>query len=204
MANVLKMAKMHAIVGLLELKWSYRRIAKELGVNRGTESRYAQLLEERKSKPAIASPGSGLPDDPKPAIASPGFGRSSLSDLVFPVSGRPPGRASQCEPLREIIKAKLEKGLSAQRIYQDLGVDHGFSGSYSSVKRFVRRLGTSTPLPFRRMEAEPGLEAQVDFGTGAPVMEDGKRRRPHVLRVTLSHSRKSVKGGPIVRRGAVQ
>ena len=37
----------------------------------------------------------------------------------------------------------------------------------------------------------PGEEAQVDFGTGAPVIgKDGKRRRTHVLRIVLSHSRK--------------
>ena len=40
------------------------------------------------------------------------------------------------------------------------------------------------------MESEPGQEAQVDFGQGAWVVEDGRRRRPHVLRVVLSHSRK--------------
>jgi hypothetical protein len=41
------------------------------------------------------------------------------------------------------------------------------------------------------MECEPGQEAQVDFGSGAWVFEEGKRRRPHILRITLSHSRKS-------------
>jgi len=41
------------------------------------------------------------------------------------------------------------------------------------------------------MEVEPGKEAQVDFGTGAWVIEDGGKRRPHVFRITLSHSRKS-------------
>jgi hypothetical protein len=41
------------------------------------------------------------------------------------------------------------------------------------------------------MECEPGKEAQVDFGTGARIfMPDGKRRKRHVLRVGLSHSRK--------------
>ena len=49
-----------------------------------------------------------------------------------------------------------------------------------------------TPLPFRRMETEPGEEAQVDFGTGAPVrMADGKVRRPWVFRIVLSYSRKA-------------
>ena len=40
------------------------------------------------------------------------------------------------------------------------------------------------------MEVEPGAEAQVDFGQGAWVMVDGKRKRPHLFRIVLSHSRK--------------
>jgi hypothetical protein len=46
-------------------------------------------------------------------------------------------------------------------------------------------------LPFRRLECGPGEEAQVDFGTGAPIVVDGHRRRTHVLRIVLSHSRKA-------------
>ena len=101
------------------------------------------------------------------------------------------GPASQCEPFRTIIEAKLAQGLSAQRVWQDLADEHGFTGRYHSVRRFVRRLRQDRPLPFRRMEVEPGQEAQVDFGAGAPVVTaEGKRRRTHVLRVVLSHSRK--------------
>jgi hypothetical protein len=40
------------------------------------------------------------------------------------------------------------------------------------------------------MEVEPAAEAQVDFGQGAWVVDNGKRRRPHLFRVVLSHSRK--------------
>jgi hypothetical protein len=49
---------------------------------------------------------------------------------------------SQCTPLREIIQGGLKARLSAQRIYQDLVIEHGFTGSYDgSVKRFARSLG---------------------------------------------------------------
>ena len=44
--------------------------------------------------------------------------------------------------------------------------------------------------PFRRMECAPGQEVQVDFGQGAWVEVDGKRKRPHLFRLILSHSRK--------------
>ena len=110
-------------------------------------------------------------------------------------SSAPPikrGRPSECEAFRSLILEKLEQELSAQRIYQDLTVEHSFAGSYDSVKRFVRRLGRSRPLPMRRMECAAGEEAQVDFGSGAPVVgADGKRRRTHVFRIVLSHSRKA-------------
>ena len=63
--------------------------------------------------------------------------------------------------------------------------------SYSTVQRYVRRLEATRPLPFRRMECAPGEEAQADFGSGAPLVVDGKRRKTHVLRIKLSHSRKA-------------
>jgi len=173
---MLKMAKRHAIIGLLESGWSYRRIARELCVDRETVARYDRL---RRSNPAISPPGSDFSVDPNAAISPPGSPASSV------------GRDSLCKPFTDEILKKLDRGLSGQRIFQDLCQEHGFSGSYSSVKRYLRRLGASRPLPFRRMEVEPGKEAQVDFGTGAWVIEDGRKRRPHVFRITLSHSRKS-------------
>jgi len=183
MANRLKMAQQKAIQVLSERGWSQRRIARELGVNRETVGRYVRLRKrlceageapaEGDSKPAISIPGS---DPLKPAISIPGS----------------TGRQSLCEPLREAIIGKLDQGLSAQRIWQDLTIEHGFEGSYQSVQRFARRLRATTPLPFRRLECEPGQEAQIDFGTGAPVIgADGKRRRTHVFRIVLSHSRKA-------------
>ncbi len=42
------------------------------------------------------------------------------------------------------------------------------------------------------MECEPGEEAQVDFGKGAPVISsEGRRSRPHLFRIVLSCSRKA-------------
>ncbi len=110
--------------------------------------------------------------------------------------GRPvraTGRPSLCEPLRQTIVEKVRQELSAQRIFQDLTAEHGYRGGYDSVKRFVRRLaGNIAPWPMRRMECAPGFEAQIDFGTGAPVIDlNGKRRKTHVFRMVLSHSRKA-------------
>lgn len=101
------------------------------------------------------------------------------------------GRPSDCEPWRAFIQAKLALGLSAQRIHQDLTAEQDFTGSDYRVRRFVRQREDTLELPFRRLECGPGEEAQVDFGTAAPlVLADGKRRRTHVFRIVLSHARK--------------
>ena len=105
------------------------------------------------------------------------------------------GSRSFCEPHRVIIEAALVQGLSAIRIHQDLVTDHAFTGRYNTVKRFVQALATVAALPFRRIETAPGEEMQVDFGQGAPVIADGKRRRPHLFRATLSFSSKGYRVG---------
>jgi transposase len=98
---------------------------------------------------------------------------------------------SACGRWQVLIEQKLEQGLTAQRIHQDLVAEHGFAGKYHSVRRFVARLQASRPLPFRRVEVAAGQEAQVDFGQGVTLsLPDGRRRKTHVLRVVLSHSRK--------------
>ena len=140
------------------------------------------------SKPSI-SPAGSKGEIGADSGAAPHDGHEVAADEAAPLKR---GRPSECEPFAPLILEKLEQELSAQRIYQDLASEHGFPGSYDSVKRFVRRLGRSRVLPMRRMECAAGEEAQVDFGTGAPVVgPDGKRRKTHVFRVVLSHSRKA-------------
>jgi len=153
--NQLNVSLQHSILTLAAHGWSHRRIARELDINRETVGKYLRLVN---SKPAISTPGSESDPAPEPAISTP---------------GSTAGRQSLCLPHLPQIEAAVMVGLSAQRIYQDLVCDHGFVGSYQAVKRFVRQLRQSQPVPFVRMEVEPGAEAQVDFGQGAWVMVDG-------------------------------
>jgi hypothetical protein len=67
-----------------------------------------------------------------------------------------------------IIREKLEGGQNAKSIYQDLYLEQGYRGNYESVKRYVRKLRHTHPKLYARIETPPGLEAQVDFGLGAP------------------------------------
>lgn len=165
----LQLSLQQSILALSRVGWSRRAIARELDIDRETVGRYLRL-------------------DSKPAISIAGL---EVSEPAISIAGSSAGRKSQCEQWEKQILLALEAGLSAQRIYQDLVMEQGFGGSYQSVKRFVFRLGRNRPLPFRRMECEPGFEVQVDFGQGAWVMVDGKRRRPHLFRLILSHSRKA-------------
>jgi transposase len=187
MANRIKMAAEQAIVLLWQRRWSYRRIARELGVHRETVRQYVEAERSKPATPTLGKDGLVVPTaaDPAPQAAAAEGPKAAKATLGIP------SVPSACEAFREVIQAKLEQGLSGQRIWQDLVAEHAFTATYSSVKRFVRRLGKASPLPFRRMECEPGAEGQVDFGTGAPIGEPGRRRRrSHVLRMILSHSRK--------------
>lgn len=193
MANRLKMAKIQAILELHQRGWSQRRIAHELGIDRETVSRYVGLAADE-SNPAISPAGKSVSGpEPNPTVSPLGSERDELPAGIVAFLQRPRsvGRKSCCEPFRDVILAKFGQDLSGQQIYQDLITDHGYAGSYDSVKRFVRRLGVGKPLPMRRMECAPGTEAQVDFGSGAPIVgPDGKRRKTHVFRIVLSHSRR--------------
>lgn len=225
MANLLKMADVTAIQVLLAQGKSRREIARILGIHRETVGRYAALWKAENQAPPIQAvenrPNPPLGSDPShPPNLSAEFTVQNQpnppagSDASHPpnlpagsaVQNRPnppigsSGPRSRCEPYLDIIGSCLERGLSAQRIWQDLRTEQGFAGGYDGVKRFVRRLRTANPLPYRRMECEPGAEAQVDFGTGAPVVipegqplplgVHSRRRKPHVFRMVLSHSRK--------------
>jgi transposase len=190
--NLLEVTLQLSIKALAERGWSQRRIARELGVDRSTVQRYARpkpatnpTAGSPAAKPATGdNPTTGSMPDPV-AGATPGEPKPASN----PTTGSP-GPPSLCEPHRAFIAAALERGLSAQRIYQDIQTEHAFAGSYESVKRFVRRLGLTLALPSRRMESAAGEQMQVDFGLGAPVVAEGKRRRPHLFRAVLSHSRK--------------
>jgi transposase len=194
------MASIDTIRTLREQGWSVRRIAKTLGVHRDTVARHL-----RPTKLGQAPTGS---DELKLGQALTGSGDAKLGQALTG-SQPPPGhesgtsasapteasqrpQSSLCESFRSLIEAKLDQGLTAQRIFQDLVSEHGFTGKYHSVRRFARRLQPQQELPFRRLECGPGEEVQVDFGRGAFIRDgDRPRRRPHVFRIVLSYSRKA-------------
>jgi len=201
MSNVLKVNHQEAIRSLHEQGWSQRRIARELRLHRRTVGRYIDAAAKCTSNPIT---GSGDEAHPKcttnPITGSEGAvpSKCTTNSTTGSDSGPPgallvnSGPKSLCEGFAAAIGAKVEAGLSAQRIYQDLVGESTFKGSYQSVRRFVARLKASEPRRVWRMECEPGEEMQVDFGLGAPIYDtEGKRpRKSWVFRAVLSYSRK--------------
>jgi transposase len=203
MSNILEVPQQHAIQALIAKRWSLRRIARTLGVNRRTVKRYADASAPKCTTEVIT--GSVPPDGPKctteviTGSVPPEAPKCTTEVIPGPV---PPDESkcatevttatrSLCVGFREVIAPMLELGLSAQRIYQDLVSGHGFRGSYPSVSRYVAKLKAREPERVWRIECQPGEELQVDFGLGAQLVEPGgKTRRTWLFRAVLSHSRK--------------
>jgi len=164
MANLLKMADVQSIITLHARGWSGRKIARELNIDRETVGKHLARAASD-SKPATAPAGIPGASDSKPASAPAGISNPQAA-LIVQSSGEQsvglsdvaPESLSRCEPWRPSILVKLEAGLTAQRIYQDIVAEEGFEGSYYSVSRFVRKLGLAVPLPFRRMTSNRPLE----------------------------------------------
>ena len=115
-----------------------------MGINRETVRWYLRL-----TKPAISITGSEEGVDRKPAISITGKqAGDTQSKPAISIAGVGAGRRSQCERLAEVIGAKVEVGLSARRIYQDLVEQNDFRDSYQSVQRFVRKLKATQPRGF--------------------------------------------------------
>ena len=192
MSNVLSTEKREQVVALGRLGWPLRRIEQTTGVRRETASAYL-----RAAGIPIRPPGSWGRRPAKPAnevTTDPEAENPVLAESSAPPPSPPSG--SSCEPYRETIQQALERGRNAMAIWQDLVTDHGFAGSYESVKRFVRKLrGVRSPEAVGIIQTGAGEEAQVDYGTG-PMARDpktGKYRRTRLFVMTLGYSRKSVR-----------
>jgi transposase len=201
-SNVLTEEKKQQVLVLGRMGWSLRQIQRRTGVRRETAARYLKSVGVVIREPGgwghdtrpEAEPASEMTSDPEPdskaAIeVTPDFG----GDL--PPAGRSPS-ASACEPWHEWIETQIAAGRNAKAIWQELVDDHGFTGHYQSVKRFVRKLvGGQGRQAFAVIETPPGEEAQVDYGDG-PMVRDpntGKYRRTRLFVLTLGYSRKSVR-----------
>ncbi|MFC2023781.1 IS21 family transposase [Chloroflexota bacterium] len=153
---------------------SDRAVAKATGMDRKTVARYRSWATEQ-----------GLLAGRLPPLGE----LHRLLEETVP-SAPPPQNVSSVEPYGELVVELRKRRVEIAAIYQRLR-ERGYSGSYSSVRRFVRRLEPLTPEVTVRVETPPGDEAQVGFGyTGQMVDPDtGELRRAWAFVMTLSWSR---------------
>jgi transposase len=106
--------------------------------------------------------------------------------------GNPTGtKVSTVLAYQAIVEQLLGHGVQATTIYDRLCEDHGYSGSYGSVLRFVQKLRPVLPKAMVRVHTQPGEEAQVDFANVGPYVDpnSGFARPAYAFVMTLSFSR---------------
>lgn len=128
-----------------------------------------------------------------------GIGRPMVKKMIR--HAMPPGyqrtrrpRRPKIEPFLAWIEAILEADKSvhrkqrhtAQKLFDRLRAEHGYTGGYTLVKNVVREYARRTRELFVPLVHPPG-QAQVDFGE-ARVVINGVEQKGHFLAMILPHS----------------
>lgn len=153
---------------------SERTIAKALGYHRATVHQYHRFAREKGYL------------DPEVSLPQAAELLSQLGDQ------KPPPRwPSTVEPYAALVESWHAAEVEMKAIHRLLCEEHGYRGSYSSVRRFVAARHPVENEGFVRLETKPGEEAQVDFGTAGKLLDpvSGKERVGYCFVMTLSCSR---------------
>lgn len=153
---------------------SQRAIARDLRLSRLTVQKYARWAQQ-----------TGFLD---PTVALPEIDR--FLEALGPLP-KPPAPPSTLEPYRATVEQFVGAGVEMMTIFDRLREQHGYTGSYSSVRRFVRRLAPAEPRVVVRVHTAPGEQAQVDFGSAGKFVDPrtGQARLAYVFVLTLGYSR---------------
>lgn len=142
---------------------SHKEISRRLGVSRTTVAKYANHGDYSPRPSNAVRPVRSLVDDGYAAIVDGWL----TADLRMPVKQRH----------------------TATRVYERLVAERGFTGSYSSVQRWVKRWRQEHRAQsdgFAELKWAPG-SAQVDFGQARAVVA-GVERVVHFLAVSFPYS----------------
>jgi transposase len=153
---------------------SDRQVAQDMRIDRRTVRRYREWAE-----------GQGLLEGELPSLSK----LRVLLDQTMPTHC-PPQNASSVEPYRDLVTQLVKENVEIAAIKCRLE-ERGFTGSYSAVRRFVRKIKPLTPKATVRVEREPGEEGQVDFGYAGKMLDPttGKLRKTWAFVLQLSWSR---------------
>jgi transposase len=153
---------------------SQRSIVRDTGISRPTIQKYRKLAERE----GFLDSDRPLPDD-----------ATLLAVLGAPP--RPPRTPSSVEPYAEIVQELLDQQVEMTTILDRLHENYGYTGSYSSLRRYVRRVRPRTPDVVVRVHTLPGEEVQVDFGPVGQLYDPAtdRVRTAYAFVATLSYSR---------------
>jgi transposase len=121
--------------------------------------RTAAKLRKKAMRAGWLEPDQPLPSEP-----------DLLQALQRPKSARARAQ-STLEPYRKAIKKWVGEGIRGITIHQALKRKYNYSGSYSSVRRFIRGLADANPQVTCVLDFAPGEAAQVDFGQGPKIID---------------------------------
>ena len=104
-------------------------------------------------------PTGPLPDD------------ATLARVLQSTSSTRPQTESLVLPHQSEVTAWWRRGIRGKTIHQALVRNYGFTGSYSSIRRFLQQLNASHPDASTVLDFDPGDVAQVDFGKGPTITD---------------------------------
>jgi transposase len=153
-----------------------RRIGRDLATSRNTVAKYRAWAQREGFLGGEDLPG-------------PGVIEKRLAETGSPDPEKP-GPESLVEAHRAFVVEKRAAGVEVTALFALLR-ERDFTGSYTTLLRFVRKLEKKEPDKFLRIEVAPGEEAQVDFGYAGLQFDPLTRtqRRAWVFVMTLSFSR---------------
>jgi transposase len=153
---------------------SDRAVQRDTGLDRRTVQRYRAWAAAH-----------GLLSGPLPTLED--LQRLVEQTLTAPP---PPQMVSSVEPFRALVVELRAQATEMTAIWHRLK-ERGYTGSYSSIRRFVRQLEPQQPEAFVRVETAPGVEAQVDFGYAGRMLDPqtDQLRKTWVFVMLLGFSR---------------
>lgn len=161
------------LVHRLRAGQSDRAIAKDLGLSRVTVRKYHSLAAAH-SFLDLARP---IPEN------------RELENALGPRPLRP-RFVSTVQPYQEVVEELLDQGVEMMTILDRLN-ERGYTGTYSSIRRFVHQLRPPKKEATVRLHSDPGEEAQVDFGSAGLMVDPltGHHRQAYAFVMTLCFSR---------------
>ena len=153
------MSQVHSIREMNQRGYRISEIAKETGADEKTVRKYIQQEDFSPEPPTVAT---------RPSILD------SYKEVIY-------------SWLEEDRKYWRKQHHTAERVFQRLREEHGYTGSYSPVQRYLKKCREQA-ITKGRLELvwDPG-PAQVDFGE-ADVYEDGQLIRKNYLTVSFPYS----------------